>query len=362
MTDTDSHIIDQQATLLDALRKLNALSGKVMTLFVTDGLGRVKGSLTDGDIRRALISGASTVSLVSEVMHRDFKSLSDKDIDVARLREYRSNGITLLPVLGNDGILRSIIDLSMTRTLLPVSAILMAGGKGERLRPLTNDTPKPLLEICGKAIIDYNVEALAASGITDITVTTRYLAEKIHAHFSNTVAGVNVKCVTEDMPMGTIGSASLVDLPLSGNTIVMNSDLLTTISFEEMYLLHMSEHAHVTIAAIPYQVAVPYAILSIDEADPASVTGIEEKPAYSHYANAGIYIFDNSLLSALPRNRRTDATDLIGQAIADGKRVVYYPINGTWIDVGSPTDFRQAEELMRHHRDLANGRLQPDSK
>ena len=218
------------------------------------------------------------------------------------------HGLEVLRVINDDGTIKTVYDLTKTKAVLPLSAILMAGGKGERLRPLTLNTPKPLLEIGGKAIIDYNIEALASVGIDDIAVTTRYLADQIHAHFSTPVAGVNVKCVTETIPLGTIGAASLVSRSEEGNTLVMNSDLLTTISFEEMYMRHIEEQADVTIAAIPYVVSVPYAILTTDG---AQVKGIEEKPSYSYYANAGIYIFSNKLLNTVPSDSRTDATDLI---------------------------------------------------
>ncbi len=342
-------LIKYDATLLEALDMLNALSGGAMNLFVVDADGRAIGSLTDGDIRRCLLRGASLESPVTEAALADFKVLRDGVDSVELLRECRRLGIKLVPRIDNEGRILEIIDLSATRTRLPLSAILMAGGKGERLRPMTLSTPKPLLEIEGKAIIDYNVEALAAVGITNITVTARYLAEQIQEHFANPVAGVNVKCVTEELPLGTIGSASLVDIPTEGNTLVMNSDLLTTISFEELYLTHRDSGADATIAAIPYQVSVPYAILSLDN---DRVDGIAEKPSYSYYANAGIYIFRNELLRSLPTDRRTDATDLLDEIIARGGRVSYYPIKGTWIDVGSPIDFRQAGELMRHHRNL----------
>ena len=343
------HIISENSTILDALKVLNSLSGQPMVLIAVNDSGVVKGTLTDGDIRRALLAGASTDTMVSEVMFREFKHLRDDIIDVKTMKQYRQMGIKLLPHIAEDGTIKQLYDLTVTRTILPLSAILMAGGKGERLRPLTLNTPKPLLEIGGKAIIDYNIEALASVGITDITVTTRYLADQIHQHFATPVAGVNVKCVTETLPLGTIGAASLVARPKTGNTLVMNSDLLTTISFEEMYMRHVEEQADVTIAAIPYVVSVPYAILTTDG---AQVKGIEEKPSYSYYANAGIYIFSNELLDTVPCDSRTDATDLIEQAIDKGMKVTYYPINGTWIDVGSPNDFKQAQDLMRHHNDL----------
>lgn len=345
----NQYVIKENATLLEALHQLNLLSGKQMVLLVTNECDVMTGTLTDGDVRRALLGGVSLDAQVKEAMHRNFKAIKTKDVDVVMMRNCRINGVGILPHLNDDGTIKTVYDLTKTKAVLPLSAILMAGGKGERLRPLTLNTPKPLLEIGGKAIIDYNIEALASVGIDDITVTTRYLADQIHDHFSTPVAGVNVKCVTETLPLGTIGAASLVSRSEEGNTLVMNSDLLTTISFEEMYMRHIEEQADVTIAAIPYVVSVPYAILTTDG---AQVKGIEEKPSYSYYANAGIYIFSNKLLDTVPSDSRTDATDLIEQAINNGLKVVYYPINGTWIDVGSPNDFKQAQDLMRHHNDL----------
>lgn len=343
------HIVLATMTLRQALERLNALSGQAMTLFAVDNDDRLVGSLTDGDLRRALIGGATLDDAVQKAMHRDFGCISETDDDhqaVHKLRDMRRRGIRLIPRVDKDGRLLEIIDLKATSNRLPLKAILMAGGKGERLRPMTLKTPKPLLQIEGKAIIDYNVEALAAAGINDITVITNYLAEQLHEHFSMPVAGVQVKCVTESAPLGTLGGASLADsVKTPGNTLVMNSDLITSISYEDMFLRHLAEDADITIAVIPYQVSVPFAILTTDG---PRVTGIEEKPSYSYYANAGIYIYRNELLRDLPADRRTDATDVVEAVIDRGGRVVYHPVGGTWIDVGSPTDFRQAAELMRH--------------
>ena len=196
-------------------------------------------------------------------------------------------------------------------------------------------------------IIDYNVRNLSRAGITDVTVTTRYLASQIIDHFSKPVFGIDVKCVVEENPLGTIGAASLISRNDEGDTLVMNSDLLTTLSLEEMFLLHKTEKADVTIAAIPYSVSVPYAILATDGRE---VRSLEEKPTYSYYANAGIYIFSNRLLNSILPGTPTDAPELIEKAISEGGKVVFFPIDGTWIDIGSPADFRHAEELMRHHR------------
>lgn len=348
------HIINQYATIIEALRRLNELSGQVMTLIVTDSQNRMLGTLTDGDIRRGLLNGVTPADLVSRVLHASCLTLHTGQPPLERIhtmRHARQRGISLLPEVNPDGTLNRIIDLTHTHTILPLSAILMAGGKGERLRPLTLDTPKPLLEIDGRPIIDYNIERLARAGITDVWVTVRYLADKIKTYFSTPRHGINVRCVEETTPLGTIGSAALVPRTFHGNTLVMNSDLLTTINLEEMYLHHIDRQADITIAAIPYTVSVPYAILTTDGSD---VTALQEKPTYSHMANAGIYIFSNSVLSALSPDERTDATDLIEAAMAQHMKVTYYPISGTWIDIGSPADFRHARDLMRHHRSLSH--------
>lgn len=345
----NKHIISAKARVIDALRMLNDLSGKVMTLFALDDEGRVCGTLTDGDIRRGIIAGAGPQSTVEEVMYRNFKSLDSRSIDIKLLRYFRERGIKLIPRLDEHGHLIEIIDITQTPTRLPLSAILMAGGKGERLRPLTFDTPKPLLKIGDKAIIDYNIDAIRRAGIKQIRVAVNYMAEKIEAHFA---ADPLVECVREPAALGTIGAAALMKHEPDGNTLVMNADLLTSLSLEDMYLHHIESGADITIAAIPYNVAVPYAILSTDAK--GNVTALEEKPSFSYYANAGIYIISNKLLRELKPGVRTDATDLIENAIAGGRSVGYFPISGVWIDVGTPTDFAHACELMRKHKLLGD--------
>lgn len=347
-----NHLIPASSTIIEALDRLNRLSGKVMTLFVTAENGTLEGTLTDGDVRRAILSGAALSASVTVAMHRNFHKY-DPD-DAGQIPELRKAGVKLLPVIDAKGRITEIIDLTVTRARLPLQAVLMAGGLGERLRPMTLTTPKPLLEIEGKAIIDYNIEMLSAVGITDITVACRYLAEKIEAHFASEIAGVKVRTVRESVPMGTIGAVANIPLPAIGDTIVMNSDILTTLSLEEMYLRHISAGADITVAAIPYTVSVPYAILATED---DCVRSLVEKPTYSYFANAGIYIFRNKVLKTIDPGIRTDATTLIEDTIKEGGKVTYFPINGTWIDIGTPADFRHAADIMRHHRDFEKDRF-----
>ena len=348
MTDNISrHLITSGATLLQAMERINALPGGAMTLLVTGAdEGRLEGTLTDGDIRRALLAGHAVDSPVECAMRRDCRCVRQSDISPTRLRAIRQDGITLVPVVNADGCPVGIIDTRVTPTVLPVKAVLMAGGRGERLRPLTLDTPKPLLEVGERPIIDYNICALARAGVTDVTVTVNYLADQLERHFAQPVAGIGVKTVREPQFMGTIGSVALTGAAEDpqGTTLVMNSDLLTDISLEDMWLRHEETGADITIAAIPYVVSVPYAVLVTDG---VRVRSISEKPSMSYYANAGIYLFSNRLLAKLPSTGRTDATDLIEQALRDGLNVSWFPVNGTWIDIGSPADYHHACELMK---------------
>ena len=342
----EKYLIKADATIIEALNRLNALSGKSsMTLFVVDDKGKVLGTLTDGDIRRSLVAGAELHTSVSKVMHTDFVSLEDGNIDVREIRRMRKGKVTLVPCLAEDGTIVRLHDFSTQNSLLPVDAVLRAGGKGERLRPLTNDTPKPLLKLGGKCIIDYNIEALARNGVSRVNVTTNYLAEQLEEHFSRPVAGVKVNCVKEPCRLGTIGALSLVDDLQSDTVLLMNSDLLTNINFEDMYINHIESGADVTVAVNPYVVSVPFGVLVSDEN--GEVQGLEEKPTFNYFTNAGIYLIKRELLSLIPQGEYYDATDFLEDVLKEGKSVRQFPINGIWIDIGSPADFKQAENLIQ---------------
>ncbi len=333
------HLINVNATLHEALERLNQLSGEAMTLLAINAEGRLVGTLTDGDMRRALLAGVALAAPLSEAMNAHFSALTEP-VDPTHIHDARRKGLRLLPVVDPHGKPLRIIDLRTQTTELPIRAMLMAGGRGERLRPLTDSCPKPLLAPGGTPIIDRNINALRRCGIKDINVSVRYLAEQLESHFE----GTEVKCIRETEPLGTLGAcAQLPPSPLA-TTLVMNSDLLTNISFEDMYLLHLEQGNDITIATIPHTVSIPFAILTT-QGD--QVTGIEEKPTYTHYANAGIYLMKSDLLAAIPPHTRLDAPDFIEATLRAGGRVGHFPIRGYWLDIGTPTDYRQAESLLK---------------
>ena len=338
------YIIFSTATILDALKALDGTSHDWQTLFVVDEAERMVGTLTDGDIRRGLIGGASLSTPVSEIMHTSFKFVCDGQYDAKLLKEFRERQIFFIPVLDQDGHVVKVCNLIKYRNFLPVDAVLMAGGKGERLRPLTEKTPKPLLPVGDKAIIDHNVDRLITFGIKHISVTVNYLGEQLEEHFREPRNEVQIQTVREPKFLGTIGSIKFVPEFYNDTVLVMNSDLFTNINYEDFYL-HFKEHdAEMSVAAIPYDVDIPFGILNLDG---RNITGLSEKPHYGYYANAGIYLIKKSAFDLIPEDTMFHSTDLLEALVAAGRKVIRFPLGGTWIDIGTPQEYRRAQDLVK---------------
>lgn len=342
----NKYIISSKKTLLDALVQISGIKKGPLVLFVVDDNDRMVGTLTDGDSRRALIAGASVNDAAEKVMHRNFNYIQIDDIEnVQELRHQKEMLMKLVPVLDADNHIVDIINLERYKTRLPIDAVLMAGGKGERLRPLTEKTPKPLLPVGGKAIIDHNIDRLISYGVKNITVTVNYLGEQLEEHFAEPKGEVLVQTVREPKFLGTIGSIKFVKEFFNDSVLVMNSDLFTNINYEDFYL-HFKEHdAEMSVAAVPYTVSVPYGIFDLDGRD---IQGLIEKPTYNYYANAGIYLIKRRALDEIPEGKFYNATDLIEKLISENKKVIRFPLNGTWIDIGNPQEYQKANELVKH--------------
>ena len=342
-----SHIISQNITLLEALARINTFKvPEPLVLFVVDDQQRMVGTLTDGDSRRALIAGAAVTDKAEKVMHRHFLYMRLDDItNVEEIRRQKQMKMQLVPILDDAQHIVDIINLEKYRSRLPVDAVIMAGGKGERLRPLTEKTPKPLLPVGDKAIIDHNVDRLISYGISHISVTVNYLAEQIESHFAQPRGDVKVNCIREPHYFGTIGSVQYVKNFYNDAVLVMNSDLFTNIDYEDFYLHFQQHDAEMSVAAIPYNVAIPYGIFQLEG---RNITGLVEKPKYIYYANAGIYLIKRRALDEIPANTMFHATDLIEKLINEGKRVIRYPLNGTWIDIGNPQEYQKANDFVKH--------------
>ena len=340
------HLVNQNITLLEALSRINRLAPEPLVLFVLNENGQMVGTLTDGDSRRALIKGASVNDKVARVMHRNFNYMSVEDVDDDKeIKRQRSLQMKLIPVLDADKHILEIINLEKYKTRLPIDAVLMAGGKGERLRPLTEKTPKPLLKVGDKCIIDHNIDRLINYGVKHIYVTVNYLKEQLEEHFAAPRGEVQVLTVREPKFLGTIGSIRFVPEFFNDTVLVMNSDLFTNINYEDFFL-HFKEHyADMSVAAVPYDVDIPLGVLNLDG---RNITGLTEKPHFGYYANAGIYLIKKSALDLIPEDKMFHSTDLVETLIAAGRKVIRFPLNGTWIDIGTPQEFRRANDMVKH--------------
>lgn len=341
-----NHLISKDITLLEALSAICALAPEPLVLFVLNEKNQMVGTLTDGDSRRALIKGASLNDNVETIMHYDFNYVKVEDLDnVREIKRQRELKMKLIPVLDADYQIVEIINLEEYKTRLPVDAVLMAGGKGERLRPLTEKTPKPLLKVGDKCIIDHNIDRLITYGVKHISVTVNYLKEQIEEHFSEPRHDVKVLTVREPKFLGTIGSIRFVKKFYNDTILVMNSDLFTNINYEDFYL-HFKDHdADMSVAAIPYDVDIPLGILNLEG---RNIIGLTEKPHFGYYANAGIYLIKKSALDLIPEDEMFHSTDLVEALVAEGRKVIRFPLNGTWIDIGTPQEYRRANDMVKH--------------
>lgn len=341
------YTLSNKATILDTLKKIDSLSSKVTRIaFVVDDHNRVLGSVSDGDCRRALIKGKKLDTNVTEIMNKNFTFLTKGKYDIQTIQDIRERSLKYIPEINEDGTLCAIRDYTDGKSYIPVDAVLMAGGKGERLRPLTLDTPKPLLKVADKPIIDYNIDNLLRYGIEHINVTINYLAEQIEKHFAVSVNEAAIKCIKEKNFLGTIGSLSIIDKWYNDTILLMNADLFTNIDIESFYIHFKKHNADMSVAAIPYNINIPYGIFDIENT--REIKGITEKPNYYYYANAGIYLIKKDLLSYIPQNTFYNVTEFIDKLIKIGKKIIRFPIAGYWIDIGKPEDFKNVQEFARN--------------
>lgn len=340
----DKYLINESCSIFQGLEKLN--TNESLTLFVQNEKEKIVGSLTDGDFRRGILKGVSLNDNIQKIMHDNFLYLKQHNPDIRLIDKARKNNIRLLPILDENYFLTYILDLKKQKSMLPIEAVLMAGGRGERLRPLTDTTPKPLLKLGDKAIIEYNINNLTAFGIKQVYISVKYLAEKIESYLGDgSKYNLNIDYLKEEKPLGTLGSVSLVNEFHSDAVLVMNSDLFTNLNLEEFYNHFIESDASMAIATFPYVVSVPYGVLDTENSE---VISFVEKPTYTYQASAGIYLIKKDVLKYVPQDTFFNATDLMEKIISGNKKISYFPIVGYWIDIGKPDDYKKAQEYIKY--------------
>jgi dTDP-glucose pyrophosphorylase len=335
---------------------------------VIEGTGRLLGTVTDGDVRRGLLAGIGLDWPVRALLEAGAGSAPGAEPGcghgapvtapitapwgtnpVALLRLMGEHMIRHVPLLDNTGKVAGLALLSrfVRRRELPLKAVIMAGGLGTRLRPLTEGTPKPMLPVGDRPLLERTIEQLGQAGIRSINITTHYQADKIKEHFGDGSSfGARVHYSHEQEPLGTAGALRLLEAAEHGEDplLVINGDVLTKVDYRAMLDFHREHRAQLTMGVRHYTMQVPYGVV---DCEGPRVKSVREKPEFSFFVNAGIYLVEPQLCREIPAHRRFDMTDLIALLQGSGRRVVSFPIHEYWLDIGQLDDYERAQQDVR---------------
>jgi dTDP-glucose pyrophosphorylase len=311
---------------------------------VVDGDGRLIGSITDGDIRRYMLGGHALDQPCENVMHRNPVTVAQGASRREIVRLVKQHRIRNIPQVDDQG--RPVRVVNFTELIngreAEYTAVIMAGGEGKRLRPLTETIPKPMLKVGDKPLLENIINNLANAGIRKIKISVNYHAEIIEGYFKDGAAhGVEIQYLREDQKLGTAGALSLIeDLP-DMPVLVMNGDVVTEIGFDRLLDFHSNQRCTITIAATEYHLNIPYGVLDVAG---HYVLGVQEKPTRRFLCNAGIYVIDPDIIRMVPRNTYYDMTHLLADVAKRGLPVAAFPIHENWVDIGQKEDLKRATE------------------
>jgi dTDP-glucose pyrophosphorylase len=351
--DFSSLVVSESSTIRSVISCIDR-NGKGIAI-VLDPDNHLIATVTDGDIRRAILAGIDVDLPVTELLTRRTNKFHEGPItapagtaDTTLLHIMAETTVRHIPLVDQEN---RVVDVALLSELvreyeLPLRAVVMAGGFGTRLRPLTDELPKPMLPVGNRPLLELIVEQLRDAGIRQVNVATHYKGEVISEHFRDGQDfGVDIRYVKEDQPLGTVGALSLLeesDEPL----LVINGDILTRVDFRAMLNFHREHNADLTVAVRQYELCVPYGVV---DTDGVAVRGILEKPVVKQFINAGIYLLNPAVRLMIPNDRPYDIPDLIHRLLKESRTVVCFPIREYWLDIGKADQYDQAKS------DIANG-------
>ena len=333
--------INQNASIKEALEVIDKGAIKVAVVLSDDGL--LLGMLNDGDIRRALLKGMSLGDSIAGIINKHPVVANINDTNERILELANEKKLHQIPIISNG----KLIGIQDIREFLapknkPNKVILMVGGLGTRLRPLTNDVPKPMLDVGNKPILHTIVENFVKYGYTDIIMCVNYKSEIIKEYFGNgDKFGVKIEYVLESKRMGTAGALSLLQKRPKDDFFVMNGDLLTNVNFEYLHEYHKDSNALASICIRKYEMQVPYGVVNVRA---NKVTSIEEKPTQSFFVSAGIYMFSPIVLDFIPKGVFYDMPTLFSELLKHDFPIHPFPIREYWLDIGRMDEYRRAND------------------
>ncbi|WP_448546801.1 nucleotidyltransferase family protein [Thalassotalea fusca] len=340
--DWQSILVPPSATMEETIEVID--KGALKLALVADESRHLLGIVTDGDIRRALLRHLTMDTLITDVMHKSPVVAEEGTSKSRLLNIMNSDGLMAIPLV-KEGVLVGLETMQKLykRRKYDNPVFLMAGGFGTRLRPLTDNCPKPLLKLGDKPILETILESFVSSGFHQFYISTHYLPESIKGYFGDgSKWGVDIHYVHEETPLGTGGSLGLLpsdlpDLPI----IMMNGDVLTKIDFEQLLSYHNEYQPLCTMCVREDEYQIPYGVV---QSQGARITSLVEKPTHKYFINAGVYVVSRALIARVSRNQRVDMTDLIENCLANDDLVSMFPVHEYWLDIGKMVDFYQAQK------------------
>ena len=333
--------INEEKNILDAIKLIES-TGIGFVAIINDQK-KLVGVLTDADVRKAILKGMDEEMSVKTIMNSNFVSakIGINNVGVKNLMKETSR--SQIPIINENGILLDVIAKSdLTDKVYDNPVIILAGGLGKRLRPLTNDNPKPMLEIGGKPILEIAVENLIKSGFYKIVLAINYKGHMIEEYFGNGKNwGCEITYIREKKKLGTSGALSLLPINLEKPFFIMNADLLTKVNFSDILDYHLEHNTIATVCVSQYDLEVPYGVVRTDS---HGLISVNEKPVQSFFVNAGIYIAEPEILHFVPKNKKIDMTDLLNIILEKGHKISVFPIREYWLDVGRTEDLMQANK------------------
>ena len=347
MSDTQ---LRPNAALIAAVRAIESSRRRIAVVVGDDG--RLLGTLTDGDVRRCLLDGGSLETPVACAMNSDPITTKPDSPASYMLDLMRRGNIMALPLVDDAGHFKRLVHLTdldgpnseASRVSAFSFAVIMAGGEGTRLRPLTEKIPKPMVDIAGFPLLERQIQRLARTGLRRVYLSVNYLGHMIEDHFGDgSEFGIDIRYLYEKEKLGTAGALSLLPEIPSGPILVMNGDILTTSSFDSLYAFHQENGAHITLAAVDYRVSIPYGVI---HAEGPFVRRLEEKPSQRFFCNAGIYAVSPQVLELLRDAEHCNMTDVVETCLSHNLPVAVFPVHEYWSDIGTPDDLEKARAFF----------------
>ena len=351
--------LNTKSTLLEVIEAIEATPRR-MTVVVSDE-GKLLGTLTDGDVRRHLLAGGALEDISLIAMNQNPITAPTGTSPNVLKDLMRIHNVVAIPVIDEDGLYSKVVhltDLMASGTSnknienICNSAVIMAGGEGNRLRPLTEKIPKPMIKIGTIPLLEYQIKTLSEAGFKRVYVSINYLGHVIENHFGNGEKfGIEIIYLNEELKLGTAGSLALLPEIPSQPFLVINGDIYTKSNFASLLSVHIEDSNSITIGAVDYSVDIPYGMI---EKNGTEVTGILEKPTQHFFCNAGIYAVSPELINLIPTRTLFNMTDLINSCINNGFKVGAFPIYEYWTDIGTPEDLEKARKLFAENEAPAN--------